>query len=53
MDYYGRRVATCSSDKSIRIFEVEGETNRLVEVLKGYHPFSSPLSKYFIKNKKN
>jgi hypothetical protein len=36
LDYYGRRLATCSSDKTIKIFEVEGETHRLIETLKGY-----------------
>ena len=24
-DYYGRKLATCSSDRSIKIFEVSGE----------------------------
>lgn len=38
LDYYGRRLATCSSDKTIKIFEVEGESHRLVETLKGYGP---------------
>jgi protein transport protein SEC13 len=43
LDYYGRRLATCSSDKTIKIFEVEGESHRLVETLKGYsHSFSWP-----------
>ncbi|KAK8193246.1 putative transport protein SEC13 [Phyllosticta capitalensis] len=36
LDYYGRRLATCSSDKTIKIFEVEGETHRLTETLKGH-----------------
>lgn len=36
LDYYGRRLATCSSDKTIKIFEIEGETHRLTETLKGY-----------------
>ncbi|KAF2260825.1 WD40 repeat-like protein [Lojkania enalia] len=36
LDYYGRRLATCSSDKTIKIFEVEGENHRLVETLKGH-----------------
>lgn len=36
LDYYGRRLATCSSDKTIKIFEVEGETQRLVDTLKGH-----------------
>jgi protein transport protein SEC13 len=36
LDYYGRRLATCSSDKTIKIFEVEGESHRLVETLRGY-----------------
>ena len=35
LDYYGRRLATCSSDKTIKIFEIEGETQRLTETLKG------------------
>ena len=26
MDFYGTRLATCSSDRSIRIFEVKGQT---------------------------
>lgn len=36
LDYYGRRLATCSSDKTIKIFEVEGDSHRLVDTLKGY-----------------
>lgn len=36
LDYYGRRLATCSSDKTIKIFEVEGETHKLVETLSGH-----------------
>ncbi|KAJ1550352.1 GTPase-activating protein S13, partial [Nowakowskiella sp. JEL0078] len=36
LDYYGKRLATCSSDRSIRIFEVEGENQRLVETLTGH-----------------
>lgn len=35
LDYYGRRLATCSSDKTIKIFEIEGDSHRLVETLKG------------------
>ncbi|EON99769.1 putative protein transport protein sec13 protein [Phaeoacremonium minimum UCRPA7] len=36
LDYYGRRLATCSSDRTIKIFEIEGETQRLAETLKGH-----------------
>jgi len=36
LDYYGRRLATCSSDKTIKIFEVDGEKHTLVETLRGY-----------------
>lgn len=36
LDYYGRRLATCSADRTIKIFEIEGETQRLTETLKGY-----------------
>ena len=38
LDYYGRRLATCSSDKTIKIFEIEGENHRLTETLRGYPP---------------
>lgn len=36
LDYYGRRMATCSSDRKIKIFEIEGESQRLIETLKGH-----------------
>ncbi|KAI5801645.1 WD40-repeat-containing domain protein [Peziza echinospora] len=36
LDYYGRRLATCSSDRTIKIYEVEGETHRLIDTLKGH-----------------
>jgi hypothetical protein len=36
LDYYGRRLATCSSDKTIKIFEIEGDKHHLQETLKGY-----------------
>jgi len=29
-DYYGKRLATCSSDRTIKIFEVVGEQVRLI-----------------------
>lgn len=36
LDYYGKRLATCSSDKTIKIFETEGENHKLVETLIGH-----------------
>ncbi|KAL3230168.1 Protein transport protein SEC13 [Nakaseomyces bracarensis] len=36
LDYYGKKLATCSSDKTIRIFEVEGESQKLVDTLTGH-----------------
>ncbi|KAF8473962.1 WD40-repeat-containing domain protein [Kalaharituber pfeilii] len=36
LDYYGRRLATCSSDRTIKIYEIEGDTHRLIETLKGH-----------------
>jgi len=36
LDYYGRRLATCSSDRTVKIYEVEGETHRLIDTLKGH-----------------
>ena len=35
-DYFGKRIATCSSDGTVRIFHIEGENPRLVQVLKGH-----------------
>lgn len=29
-DYYGKRMATCSSDRGIKIFEVAGDQHSLV-----------------------
>lgn len=31
LDFYGRRLATCSSDRSIRIFDVDGSGNRSLQ----------------------
>lgn len=36
LDYYGKRLATCSSDKSIKIFEVDGDNHRLIDTLVGH-----------------
>merc|ERR1712216_309859 len=35
-DYYGRRVATCSSDRTIKVFDVAGETQTLLANLTGH-----------------
>ncbi|KAI9337268.1 WD40-repeat-containing domain protein [Obelidium mucronatum] len=37
LDYYGRRLATCSSDSFIKIFEVDNDSHRLVDTLKGHN----------------
>lgn len=36
LDYYGRRLATCSSDKTIKIFEIVGEQHTHIADLKGH-----------------
>jgi protein transport protein SEC13 len=36
MDYYGKRLATCSSDRTIKIFEVVENTQTLVATLAGH-----------------
>lgn len=36
LDYYGKRLATASSDKTIKIFEVDGEEHKLIETLRGH-----------------
>lgn len=35
-DYYGKRLATCSSDRTIKVFEVDGESHMLIDTLKGH-----------------
>ncbi|TPX51637.1 hypothetical protein SeMB42_g00087 [Synchytrium endobioticum] len=36
LDYYGRKLATCSSDRTIRLFEIEGDQHRPIDVLRGH-----------------
>ncbi|KAL3219498.1 hypothetical protein MRX96_005787 [Rhipicephalus microplus] len=35
MDYYGIRLATCSSDRSVKVFDIRNGTQKLVADLKG------------------
>ncbi|CAN6671692.1 protein transport protein Sec13p [Trichomonascus vanleenenianus] len=37
LDYYGKRLATCSSDKTIKIYAIDGENQQLVETLRGHN----------------
>lgn len=36
MDYFGTHLATCSSDRTVKIFEVKNGTQRLIETLTGH-----------------
>ncbi|CCM02720.1 uncharacterized protein FIBRA_04827 [Fibroporia radiculosa] len=37
LDYYGKRLATCSSDRTVRVFDVvDGEPPKAVQTLKGH-----------------
>jgi protein transport protein SEC13 len=36
LDYYGKRLATASSDKTIRIFELQGDKQNLLALIKGH-----------------
>eukprot|EP00042_Codosiga_hollandica_P012758 m.28803 g.28803 ORF g.28803 m.28803 type:complete len:136 (+) comp40336_c0_seq2:116-523(+) len=37
MDYYGKRLATCSSDRTVKIFEVlESNAHKLLQRLEGF-----------------
>ena len=36
MDYYGTRLATCSSDRSIKIFDVKGKEQTLIADLRDH-----------------
>ena len=35
LDYYSKRLATCSSDRTIRIYDVSVEQHRLIATLQG------------------
>eukprot|EP00468_Gymnochlora_sp_CCMP2014_P001343 CAMPEP_0167741870 /NCGR_PEP_ID=MMETSP0110_2-20121227/1099_1 /TAXON_ID=629695 /ORGANISM="Gymnochlora sp., Strain CCMP2014" /LENGTH=316 /DNA_ID=CAMNT_0007625975 /DNA_START=30 /DNA_END=980 /DNA_ORIENTATION=+ len=37
LDYYGKRLATASSDRTIKIFELNGSSQKLLSELKGGH----------------
>ncbi|KAG5462673.1 MAG: WD40-repeat-containing domain protein [Olpidium bornovanus] len=36
LDYYGKKLATCSSDRTIRVFAVDGDTHSQLDQLKGH-----------------
>lgn len=36
LDYYGKRLATCSSDKTIKIFSIENDQHKLQDTLTGH-----------------
>jgi protein transport protein SEC13 len=36
MDYYGKRLATASSDRTVRVFDVAGQQQQLIAELKGH-----------------
>lgn len=36
MDYYGKKLATCSSDRTVKIFEINGNTQTQVACLRGH-----------------
>ncbi|XP_029201627.2 protein SEC13 homolog isoform X1 [Acropora millepora] len=36
MDYYGKKLATCSSDRTVKIFEISGNTQTQVACLRGH-----------------
>lgn len=58
MDYYGCRLATCSSDRSVRIYDVKNGTQTLAADLRGhegpvwdlqiYHLSNHSLTKIFL-----
>ena len=41
MDYYGTKLATCSSDRSLKIFDVRSGQQTLLADLRGYAPLPS------------
>ena len=48
MDYYGTRLATCSSDRTIKIFEVKEGTQTRVADLRGHEGPVWQVSECFV-----
>lgn len=36
LDYYGKRLGTCSSDRSIKLFDIDGDSHKLIDTLRGH-----------------
>lgn len=36
LDYYGKRLATCSSDRTVKVFDLSGDQKTLVADLRGH-----------------
>lgn len=36
LDYYGKRLATCSSDRTVKVFDLSGEQRTLIADLRGH-----------------
>ena len=47
MDYYGCRLATCSSDRSVRIYDVKNGTQTLAADLRGHEGPVCALEPFF------
>lgn len=48
MDYYGTRLATCSSDRTVKIFDVRNGGQILVADLRGYDDVTITLTSTLI-----
>jgi protein transport protein SEC13 len=36
LDYYGKRLATCSSDRTVKVFDLSGDQKTLIADLRGH-----------------
>jgi protein transport protein SEC13 len=36
LDYYGKRLATCSSDRTVKVFDLSGDQRTLIADLRGH-----------------
>jgi hypothetical protein len=50
LDYYGKRLATCSSDRTVKVYDVTGEVQNNEQLLTGYESSGALVLLLFFSN---